>query len=156
MMVDPLILRQGKPVDLKVEIVRRGQRHPPQRGSLVVLHPAFPLRDREVVKPPEFCRPMEEGTDVPYFDGRDSQLLHELTPERVLDALPRLDVTAWKGDRAWHHALRRLPHLREHRRPLKDEGRYAFKRASVFPHAILLLSLLLPNYEYAGRYNIGR
>jgi hypothetical protein len=85
------------------------------------------------VKPPEFCRAMEEGTDVPYFDGRDSQLLLELTPERVLDALPKLDVTAWKGDRAWYHPLRRLPLLREHRRLLKDEGRYAFKRASVFP-----------------------
>ena len=51
--VDPLILRQGKPVDLKIEIVRSGKRHPPQRGSLVILYPALPSRDREVVKPSE-------------------------------------------------------------------------------------------------------
>jgi len=52
---------------------------------------------------------MKEGTNVPYFEGRDSQLLHELAPERVLDALPRLDVAAWKGDRAWYDPLRGLP-----------------------------------------------
>ena len=51
----------------------------------------------------------------------------------------------WKGDRAWYHPLRGLPLLGEHRRLLKDEGRYAFKRVSVFPHATLLLSRLLPN-----------
>lgn len=48
--VDPLILCQGKPVDLKVEVMRGGQRHPPQRGSLVGFHLAFLSRDREVVK----------------------------------------------------------------------------------------------------------
>ena len=88
---------------------------------------------------------MEEGTNVFYFEGRDSQLLHELAPERVLDALPRLDVAAWKGDRAWYDPLRGLPLLREHRRLLEDEGRYAFKRVLVLPHATLLLSRLLPN-----------
>src|SRR5882724_10650842 len=88
---------------------------------------------------------MEEGTDVPYFEGRDSQLLHELTPERVLDALPRLDVAAWKGDRAWHDPLRGFPLLGEHRRLLKDESHYAFKRVFFLPHATLLLSRLLPN-----------
>jgi hypothetical protein len=40
---------------------------------------------------------MKEGTDESYFERRDSQLLLELTPERVLDALPRL---AWPPGRA--------------------------------------------------------
>jgi hypothetical protein len=48
--VDPQILRQGKLVNLKVKVVRRGKRHPPQSGSLMTLHNAFPSRDREVVQ----------------------------------------------------------------------------------------------------------
>lgn len=51
--VDPLILRQGEAVDLKVEIVWSVQRQPTQRGSLVAFYLAFPLRDREIVKLPE-------------------------------------------------------------------------------------------------------
>jgi hypothetical protein len=47
--VDPQILRQGKLVNLEVEVVRRSQRHPPQRGGFVVLHGALPSQDREVV-----------------------------------------------------------------------------------------------------------
>src|SRR5436190_8573898 len=77
---------------------------------------------------------MEERADVLYFEGRNPQLLFELTPERVLSLLPRLDVAAWKGDRAGYHLPRGLPLLREHRRLLEDEGRDALKRVSVLPH----------------------
>ena len=77
---------------------------------------------------------MEEGTDIPYLKGRDSQLLHELASERFLKALSRLDVAAWEGHRAWYHPLRGLPLLGEHGRLLKDEGRYTFKRVAVFLH----------------------
>jgi hypothetical protein len=52
---------------------------------------------------------MKEGRDVPCLEGRDSQLLLEFTPERILDALPGLDVAAWQGDGAWYHPLRGLP-----------------------------------------------
>ena len=63
---------------------------------------------------------MEESANVPYFEGCDSQLLLELTPKRVLDALPGLDMAAWKGNRTWYHRLRGLPLFRQHRRFLKD------------------------------------
>jgi hypothetical protein len=102
------------------------------RGSPACL----PLRDREVVKLPKLRGPMEEGADVPYFERRDSQLLLELTPQRLLDALPSFDMAAWKGNRARYHSPRRLPFLREHRPLLEDEDRYTLK--GPLRHAIVL------------------
>jgi hypothetical protein len=133
--VDPQILRQGKLVNLEVEVVRRSQRHPPQRGGFVVLHGALPSQDREVVQLPELGRPMEKRADVPYLERRDPQLFLELTPERGLGAFPKLDVATRKGDSARHHPLCGLPFLREDGRPLKDEGRDTLNGLSVVRHA---------------------
>jgi hypothetical protein len=95
--VDPQILRQGKLVNLEVEIMRRSQRHPPQRSGFVVLHGALPSQDREIVQLPELGRPMEERADIPYLERRDPQLFLELTPERGLGAFPG---STWPPGRA--------------------------------------------------------
>lgn len=115
--------------------MRRSQRQPPQRSGFVVLHGALPSQDREIVQLPELGRPMEERADVPYLERRDPQLFLELTPERGLGAFSRLDVATRKGNGARHHPLCGLPHLREDRRLLKDEGRDTLNRLSVLPHA---------------------
>ena len=99
---------------------------------------------------------MKECTDVTYFKRRDSQLDLDLTSERVFDTLPRFDVPAWHGDRAWHHPLCGLPLFREHCRLLKDEDRHACKRVSILSHATLSLeslaaeplSMLTSNIEF--------
>src|SRR5947207_12788361 len=100
---------------------------------------------------------MEAGAAVPYFEGRDSHLLLQLAPKRVLDALPTLDVATRKGNGAWHLPLRGLPLLRKDRRLLEDEGRDTLKRFSVLPHAAPLpLTLLLPNARGDPAARIGR
>src|SRR6266550_618151 len=149
--VDPQILRQGKLVNLEVQVVRRSQRHPPQRGGFVVLHSALPSQDREVVQLPELGRPMEERADVPYLERRDPQLFLQLTPERGLGAFPRLDVATRKGDGARHHPLCGLPLLCQDRRLLKDEGRDTLERLSVLPHAAPSLTPVPSNVRVERR-----
>jgi hypothetical protein len=81
---------------------------------------------------------MEESTDVSYFERRDSQFFHELTPECIPYVFSRLHVAAWQGDRPRHYPLRGLTLFHEHRRLLKDKSCDAFKRIAVFPHATSL------------------
>src|SRR6266850_3273497 len=92
------VLGDGRAVHVDLQGGRLVERDPQQGLGFLVLDLAPPAFHREVVQLPVLLRAMKERADVRDAFGDHPQLFVELTPERVLEPLARVDVSSRQRD----------------------------------------------------------